>query len=97
MLLEIAAIAFSDRTEIAKIKENGRIEFSATEKLSANTKKSIAQIKQGKFGKEVYSYDKLKALELLGKHLGVFDSKDDKQNNDGVQIIISPRGSRNEN
>lgn len=75
MLQELAAIAFADRTEIAAIKSNGRIEFTPTEKLSANTKKSISQIKQGKFGKEVYSYDKVKALELIGKHLGIFEKK----------------------
>ena len=40
------------------------------EKLAA-----IAGIKEGKHGIEVSSYDKVRALELLGKHLGLFDGK----------------------
>lgn len=36
---------------------------------------AIAGIKEGKYGIEVKSYDKVKALELLGQHLGLFNGK----------------------
>ena len=96
VIQELAAIAFSDRTEIAAIGKDNRIKFTPTDELSANVKKSISQIKRGKFGIEVSTCDKVKALELLGKHLGIFDNKPEAAT-DGVSIIIAPRGSENEN
>ena len=77
VLSELAAIAFSDRTEIAKITDKGFVEFTPTDKLSSDIKKTISGIKEGKFGIEVATADKVKALELLGKHLGIFDKRDD--------------------
>ena len=58
--------------------------MSETDKLPAEVKKSISGIKEGKFGVEVSSYDKVKALELLGKHLGVFD---DNKTKDTEKVI----------
>lgn len=52
------------------------LEVETTDKLSNSQAKSIASIKKTKFGIEVVLHDKLKALELLGKHLGMFDNKD---------------------
>lgn len=78
VLSELAAIAFSDRTEIAKITDKGFVEFTPTDKLSSEVKKTISGIKEGKFGIEVATADKVKALELLGKHLGIFDKQEDK-------------------
>ncbi|MBE6850922.1 MAG: terminase small subunit [Ruminococcus sp.] len=77
VLRELAAIAFSDRTELAKIDSDGIVIFTPTDQLSPEIKKAIAGIKEGKFGTEVSSYDKVRALELLGKHLGIFDKRDD--------------------
>lgn len=85
VLSELAAIAFSDRTELAKINESGFVEFTPTDKLSSEAKKTISGIKEGKFGIEVATADKVKALELLGKHLGMFDKKDN--GGDDVQEV----------
>lgn len=57
------------------IKRIQRVEIFDTGKLDAEQRAAIAGIKEGKYGIEVNSYDKLKALELLGKHLGMFDTK----------------------
>lgn len=76
-MAELAAIAFADRTEIAKINERGFVEFTPTDKLPKDLKKVISGIKEGKFGIEVATADKVRALELLGKHLGIFDKRDD--------------------
>lgn len=51
------------------------VELTLTDDLSEDKKKAIAAIKQTKFGIEVASCDKVKALELLGKHLGMFTDK----------------------
>lgn len=72
VLNELAAIAFSDRTKIARVNADGVVELNETDKLPDALKKAISGIKEGKFGVEVSSYDKIKALELLGKHLGIF-------------------------
>lgn len=77
VLAELAVIAFADRTEIAKITESGFVKFTPTDKLPAELKKIIVGIKEGKFGIEVATADKVRALELLGKHLGIFDKSED--------------------
>ena len=73
VLRELAAIAFSDRTELAQVGEYGEVTFTPTEHLKDEVKKTIAGIENGKYGTKVTTYDKVKALELLGKHLGLFD------------------------
>lgn len=74
VLEELAAIAFSDRTELAQVGKHGEVNFTPTEQLPDETKKIIAGIENGKYGTKVTTYDKVKALELLGKHLGIFTS-----------------------
>lgn len=53
------------------------IEFTPTDELTEEQKKALSGIKQGKFGLEVNSCDKVRALELLGRHLGIFNDKID--------------------
>lgn len=81
---ELAAIAFSDRTKIARVNADGVVELSETDNLPDTLKKAISGIKEGKFGVEVSSYDKIKALELLGKHLGIFS---ENKSNDTDKVI----------
>ena len=47
------------------------VELKDTEQIEDSKKAAIAGIKQGKFGIEINTCDKVKALELLGKHLGI--------------------------
>lgn len=51
------------------------VEITETDKLSRRQIKAISGIKQGKNGIELTTYDKVKALELLGRHLGIFKDK----------------------
>lgn len=51
------------------------VELMLTENLTSIQKKAIASIKRGKNGIEVSTCDKVRALELLGKHLGMFTNK----------------------
>ena len=51
------------------------VEITDTERVDPEKRAAISGIKEGKHGIEVSSYDKLRALELLGKHLGMFDGK----------------------
>lgn len=52
------------------------VELVDTDQLSPDKRAAIACIKEGKFGIEVKGYDKVKALELLGQHLGLFSGKE---------------------
>lgn len=71
---ELASIAFLDTTELVQIKGR-RVILVNTEDLSEGQRKAIASIKKGKSGIELATYDKLKALELIGKHIGMFKDK----------------------
>ena len=62
------------------------IELMNTDDMPVEKKKALAGIKYGKYGIVVEACDKVKALELLGKHLGLFDNPD--KGNDGEVTII---------
>lgn len=51
------------------------VEFKNTDDLTEDEKKAISSIHKGRDGMKVETYDKMKALELLGKHLGMFKDK----------------------
>lgn len=74
VLEELAAIAFARATDYAEVKK-GTVVIKDTDGLSDKQIKAIAGIKEGKFGIELKLNDKEKALELLGRHLGMFKDK----------------------
>ena len=74
VLEELAAIAFSRATDFAEVK-NGHVIIKNTAGLTEEQIKAIAGIKKGKFGIELKLNDKEKALELLGRHLGMFKDR----------------------
>ena len=51
------------------------VEPVLTDELSETQKKALAIIKRGKDGFEIRPYDKIRALELLGRHLGMWDKR----------------------
>lgn len=102
---ELSIIAFGDRTEIAKYTETIKkdpvkgtetkycdIAITPTDKLSVNAKKLISGYKQNTAGINVETYDKMKALELLGKYLGMFKDDSPTINNN----IVSPYANLSE-
>lgn len=76
VIQELASIAFSNATEFATVKGN-RVKIKNTDDLEESVKKAIVSIKKGKNGIEIKSADKVQALELLGRHLGIFNDKID--------------------
>jgi len=62
------------------------VDVTPTKLLSKNKRSAIASIKQTKDGIEIKPHDKVKALELLGKHLGMFE-KEDKDNTQTINVI----------
>lgn len=108
VLNELKAIAFTDRTKIsANVRntimlqeENGtkkeyfenNVIFRETSELDETTKKVIAGYKKTQSGFAVETYDKMKALELLGKYLGMFKDETPTINNN----IINPYSNLSE-
>lgn len=102
---ELSIIAFEDRTKISQNvrnrildrKEDGtqveyfedNVIFAQTSELDENTKKVIAGYKKTQSGFSVETYDKLKALELLGKYLGMFKETVKIENPEAAKILSS--------
>ena len=55
------------------------VEPILTDEVTDIQKKALAVIKKGRDGFEIKPYDKLKVLELLGRHLGMWDKKIEEQ------------------
>ena len=84
---ELARVAFADATDYVQVetrtveKNDGTelsyqtVTLTETAELSADQRAAIASIKQGTNGVEVKLHDKIKALELLGRHIGMFNDK----------------------
>lgn len=51
------------------------VEPVLTEDLTESQKRALSVIKKGRGGFEVKPYDKVRALELIGKHIGMFTDK----------------------
>lgn len=77
VLRELASIAFLDISEIVSVRD-GKVIISNTDELSPEKRKMISGIKEGQYGIEIKFYDRLRALEMLCKHLGMFDQKKDE-------------------
>lgn len=71
---ELAASAFAKATDYVEIR-GGRVVIKDTSQLEDNQIRAIAGIKEGANGIEIKLNDKEKALELLGRHLGMWNDK----------------------
>lgn len=83
ILNELTAIAFSDFTKFVSLEtipDKGQVmTVSDTAVIGKNDRRAVCSIRAGTKGVEVKLYDKIKALELLGRTCGVFG---DKQNSE---------------
>lgn len=75
VLQELAAIGFSKATDYAYVDCCGKVVIESTEALTDTQKSAVAGIEKTQNGIKVKLHDKVKALELIGKHLGMFDAK----------------------
>lgn len=73
VLQELAAIAFANGADFAKVEDDNTVKMIPTDELSSEKLPAIAGIKVNQYGVEVKLHDKVKALELLGKYLGTFE------------------------
>lgn len=75
VLRELAAIGFAKATDHTRVSKSGVVEIMPTQEWTEAQARAVAAIKLGRYGVQVSNYDKVKALELLGKHLGMFDGR----------------------
>jgi len=76
VLEELAGIAFANLSDHIAV-ENGTLVVRSTDELDKNQLAAVASMEKGTGGIKLKLYDKLKALELLGKYLGLFDGSGD--------------------
>ena len=86
---ELVAIGFARVTDFLCVK-NGELVVQATDALTPETGAAIASIERTTQGLKVKFYDKLKALELLSKLMGLFDGKSfpEQQENNLLEEIL---------
>jgi len=86
---ELEAIAYAKTTDYVKVKDmivgKGKTRrkirvayIELTSEVEAEKQKAISEIRQTKDGISLKTHDKVKALELLGRHHGIFE-KDNQQ------------------
>jgi len=61
--------------DTGQVKTFQRVRIIPTAELSEDKRAAIAGIKETKYGIDVQTYDKVWALELLGRHQGMFKDK----------------------
>ena len=78
VLKELAKIGFADVTDFVTIENKGSykaVQVKSTDDMPGDKLGAIAGIKEGANGIEIKLNDKGKALELIGRHLGMFKDK----------------------
>lgn len=74
VLEELSCIAFSRATDYIRV-EDGHAQVQNTDELSDQAARAIVSIKEGTKGVEIKLGDKMRALELLGRSVGLFEKE----------------------
>ena len=85
VLRELAAIAFASGADFAKVVTGGTfdtVKMIPTDKIPPEKLAAIAGVKMTANGVEVKLHDKVRALEMLGKYLGLFDGSGGQEKSD---------------
>ena len=92
ILKELAAIAFANVPDYMVIKDGA---VNLREDLKPSQRAAVASVENSSHGVKVKFYDKMKALELLGKHYGLFEGKDTyekREENNLLEAILQATG-----
>ena len=87
---ELAAIGFARATNFLRVSD-GELTICDTDALSKADQAAIASIERSSTGIKLKFYDKMKALELLGKCMGMFadGSKEEEAHNNLLEAILA--------
>lgn len=86
VLRELAAIAFADPADYQRIRR-GRLTLNGTEDIPRDKRRAVQGYRRTRDGPEVVLGDKMRALELLMKHLGMLDKKEETDSG-GVNVVL---------
>lgn len=75
VLRELAAVGFASASDFAVVR-NGSVVIRDTSEVDREKLPAVAGYKESKYGLEVKLHDKIRALELIGRHIGMFSGKD---------------------
>ena len=101
---ELARIAFANLADYLHVETQTRtkddgtevtyqtVMFNETQELSADQRAALAVVKQSVNGFELKLHDKIKALELLGRHIGMFNDKLSLSGSDGGPLTFRWEG-----
>ena len=97
VLRELAKIAFVNPNDVINFSD-ATVKMTSEENLAAIASVKVKKI-PGEYGdateREVKLYDKLRALDLLGKHLGIYDKHESEDKN--LTITIQKASEKNGN
>ena len=87
VLQELAAIAFARVPDYMELTDG---DVRLKDGLKPLQRAAIASVEKTSSGIKVKFYDKMKALELLGKHFGLFEGKEslEEENNNLLEAIL---------
>lgn len=104
ILIELSKIAYADMEDFGSVEEGGSFQAKSFDQLEPGASRAIKKIKEKRkllsSGEgegdnvildsqyEFELHDKLKAIELLGKYLGMFDKKDSDLADQLIEIIL---------
>ena len=90
---ELAAIGFARATDFLWVSD-GELNIRDTDTLSKDDRAAIASVERGSGGLKLKLYDKMKALELLGKTMGIFDGSgaEPEKKNNLLEAILAATG-----
>ena len=92
ILYQLKCIATADVTKLLTV-QKGDLTVADTDALDKDLCAAIASIEKASGGIKIKFYDKLKALELLGKHLGMWDgSGESTEESPLLQTLLSIGG-----
>ena len=95
ILGELVAIGFARATDYLSV-EDGEIVIRSGEKLSCREAAAICQMEKTAGGVKVKLYDKMKALELLGKSIGLFSGSAPPEEKGGSLLAAVVAATREE-
>ena len=90
VMRELAAIGFAEATDFLCI-EDDKLTFRSTKELSRSNRAAIASVERTSNGIRLKLYDKMKALELLGKYLKMFEDQPEQrtEENNLLEAILA--------